>query len=46
MIGRFSFEKRNHWVVTELMPRLIKEVPDVKLDIIGGTGTIPSESYY
>ncbi len=46
MVGRFSNEKRYHWVVSEVLPRLIKEVPDVKLIIIGGTGTVPSEQYY
>ena len=46
MIGRFSWEKRYHWVVSELMPRLAKEVPGVKLVIVGGTGTKPSNAYY
>ncbi len=46
MIGRFSWEKRYHWVVGELMPRLTKEVPGVKLVIVGGTGTKTSQDYY
>jgi len=46
MIGRFAREKRYHWVVGELMPRLTKEVPGVKLIIVGGTGTKPSNTYY
>jgi glycosyltransferase involved in cell wall biosynthesis len=46
MIGRFAREKRYHWVVGELMPRLAKEVPGVKLVIVGGTGTKPSNAYY
>ena len=46
MIGRFSFEKRYHWVVSEVMPKLAKEVPGVRLVIVGGTGTVPSERYY
>ncbi|ADY01922.1 glycosyl transferase, group 1 [Vulcanisaeta moutnovskia 768-28] len=46
MVGRFSNEKRYHWVVSEVMPRLVKEVPDVRLVIIGGTGTVPSENYF
>lgn len=46
MVGRFSNEKRYHWVVSEVMPRLIKEIPGVKLIIIGGTGTVPSENYF
>ena len=46
MIGRFSLEKRYHWVISEVMPRLMKEVPGVKLIIIGGAGTIFSNKYY
>ena len=46
MIGRFSWEKRYHWVVSELMPKLSKEVPGVKLVIVGGTGTKPSNAYF
>jgi len=46
MIGRFSWEKRYHWVVGELMPRLAKEVSGVKLVIVGGTGTKTSQAYY
>ncbi len=45
MLGRFSEEKRYHWVVTELMPRLIKEVPNVKLVIFGGATTRTQLSY-
>ena len=39
MLGRFSEEKRYHWVVRELMPRLLEEIPDVKLVIFGGATT-------
>ncbi|PLC63132.1 glycosyl transferase [Vulcanisaeta sp. EB80] len=39
MLGRFSEEKRYHWVVTELMPRLVKEFPSAKLVIFGGATT-------
>jgi Glycosyltransferase len=39
MLGRFSEEKRYHWVVAELMPKLIREVPEVKLVIFGGATT-------
>ncbi|MFP3257975.1 MAG: glycosyltransferase [Caldivirga sp.] len=39
MLGRFSEEKRYHWVVGELMPRLLKEVGPVKLIIFGGATT-------
>mgnify|MGYP001772559993 FL=1 len=46
MIGRFGFEKRYHWVISELMTHLIKEIPDITLTIIGGTGTVSSERYY
>jgi len=45
MVGRFSEEKRYHWVVEEVMPRLLKEVEGVKLFIFGGTRTRASESY-
>ncbi|WP_054848905.1 glycosyltransferase [Vulcanisaeta sp. JCM 14467] len=39
MLGRFSEEKRYHWVVRELMPRLLREMPNVKLIIFGGATT-------
>ncbi|PLC68376.1 glycosyl transferase [Vulcanisaeta sp. EB80] len=39
MLGRFSEEKRYHWVVTELMPRLVREFPSAKLVIFGGATT-------
>ena len=45
MLGRFSEEKRYHWVVAELMPRLIKEVPEVKLVIFGGATTRTQMGY-
>ncbi|GAB6947436.1 glycosyltransferase [Vulcanisaeta sp. JCM 16161] len=45
MLGRFSEEKRYHWVVSELMPSLIKEVPGVKLIIFGGATTRTQLSY-
>jgi len=38
MLGRFSEEKRYHWVITEVMPRLIKEI-NAKLIIFGGATT-------
>ncbi|MEM1686910.1 MAG: glycosyltransferase family 4 protein [Zestosphaera sp.] len=43
MIGRFSHEKKYGWVVGELMPRLIKEVPEVRVYIYGG---LSSRAYY
>ena len=39
MLGRFSEEKRYHWVVKEVAPRLIREVPGAKLVIFGGATT-------
>ncbi len=45
MLGRFSEKKRYHWVVAELMPRLIKEVPEVKLVIFGGATTRTQMGY-
>ncbi|MDG7036583.1 MAG: glycosyltransferase family 4 protein [Nitrososphaerota archaeon] len=45
MLGRFTAEKRFHWVITDVMPRLVKEVPDVKLLILGAAITGPAHSY-
>jgi glycosyltransferase involved in cell wall biosynthesis len=45
MLGRFSEEKRYHWVVAELMPKLIREVPEVKLVIFGGATTRTQMGY-
>ena len=45
MLGRFSEEKRYHWVITEVMPKLLKEVPDARLYIFGGAGTRTSKMY-
>lgn len=45
MVGRFSEEKRYHWVVTELMPKLIKEVPGTRLVIFGGANTPTQRAY-
>ena len=39
MLGRFSQEKRYHWAVKEVAPRLVKEVPGAKLVIFGGAAT-------
>ena len=46
MVGRFSPEKRYGWVVGELMPRLIKEVPEVRVYIYGGSSSAISRAYY
>ena len=39
MVGRFSEEKRYHWVIRQVMPKILKEDPEVKLYIFGGAGT-------
>ncbi len=46
MVGRFSEEKRYHWVVSQLAPRLVREVPGVRLYIFGSTGTPSARAYY
>jgi glycosyltransferase involved in cell wall biosynthesis len=46
MVGRFSEEKRYHWVIGEVLPRLRKEVPSAKLYVFGATGTRTSRAYY
>jgi glycosyltransferase involved in cell wall biosynthesis len=46
MVGRFSEEKRYHWVIGEVLPRLREEVPSAKLYIFGATGTRTSRAYY
>ena len=46
MVGRFSEEKRYHWVIEEVLPRLRREVPSVKLYVLGSTGTRTSRAYY
>ena len=45
MLGRFSEEKRYHWVVSQLMPRLTGELKDVKLVIFGGATTRSQLNY-
>jgi len=46
MIGRFSEEKRYHWAVREVLPRLKEVNKGVKLYIFGSTGTRTSRAYY
>jgi len=46
MLGRFSQEKRYHWVVREAAPRLVKEVPGARLVIFGGAATPTLQEYY
>ncbi|MGC9107454.1 MAG: glycosyltransferase, partial [Infirmifilum sp.] len=43
--GRFSQEKRYHWVVTEVAPHLFKEVPEARLAIFGGAATPTLQAY-
>jgi len=45
MLGRFSQEKRYHWAVTEVAPRLVKEVPGAMLYIFGGAATPTLRAY-
>ena len=45
MLGRFTQEKRYHWVVTEVAPRLFKEVPEARLFIFGGAATPTLQAY-
>ncbi len=45
MLGRFSEEKRYHWVVEKVLPKLRREVGGAKLYIVGGTGTRTSRQY-
>lgn len=35
MLGRFSEEKRYHWVINQVLPKLKKEISNVKLYILG-----------
>ena len=46
MLGRFSQEKRYHWVVEEVAPLIFKEVADARLIIIGDASTPSSLRYY
>jgi alpha-1,2-mannosyltransferase len=46
MVGRFSEEKRYHWVLQEVFPRLKKACSDAKLYIFGATGTRTAKAYY
>lgn len=45
MVGRFSEEKRYHWVVEKVVPKLVREVGSVKLYIFGGARAKTSLSY-
>ncbi|MFN3805205.1 MAG: glycosyltransferase family 4 protein, partial [Pyrobaculum sp.] len=46
MLGRFSQEKRYHWVVTELAPKLARELPEVEIHIYGSATTPTLRQYY
>ena len=45
MLGRFSEEKRYHWVAQELAPKLIREVPGSRIFIFGGVTTQTQQNY-
>ncbi|MEO3993878.1 MAG: glycosyltransferase family 4 protein [Desulfurococcaceae archaeon TW002] len=45
MVGRFSEEKRYHWVITRLMPALRRELGGIKLFVFGSAGTRTSTNY-
>ncbi|MGC9077099.1 MAG: glycosyltransferase, partial [Conexivisphaera sp.] len=46
MLGRYSQEKRYHWVVEKIAPRLAREAPDAKVVIMGDASTPTSRRYY
>ncbi|WP_243665852.1 glycosyltransferase [Vulcanisaeta sp. JCM 16159] len=46
MVGRYAEEKRYHWVLENTVPKLVKEIPQAKVIIMGSAGTSTSESYY
>ena len=46
MLGRFSQEKRYHWVVEEVAPLVFEEVADARLVVIGDASTPSSLRYY
>ncbi|MDW8083016.1 MAG: glycosyltransferase [Sulfolobales archaeon] len=45
LLGRFSEEKRYHWVVERVIPKLIREVKGVEVYIVGSARTRASASY-
>ncbi|MGC8678673.1 MAG: glycosyltransferase [Fervidicoccaceae archaeon] len=45
MLGRFSEEKRYHWVIEKIIPKVLKENPEVKLYIIGSASSPHSKRY-
>ncbi|MEM0027399.1 MAG: glycosyltransferase family 4 protein [Ignisphaera sp.] len=45
MLGRFAEEKRYHWIVREVLPKLRREALNTKLYIFGGAKTKTSLNY-
>jgi len=45
MLGRFSEEKRYHWVIERVFPKVLKEIEDARLYIIGSSSTPHSKGY-
>lgn len=45
MLGRFSPEKRYHWVITSIIPVLKKNIRDAKIVIFGGAKTPTAITY-
>ncbi|AAL62849.1 glycosyltransferase [Pyrobaculum aerophilum] len=46
MLGRYSHEKRYHWVLQKIAPLLTKEVPETSLLIMGDASTPTSANYF
>jgi len=45
MLGRFSEEKRYHWVIERVFPKVLKEIEGARLYIIGSSSTPHSKGY-
>jgi len=45
MLGRFSEEKRYHWVIERVFPKVLKEIEDARLYIIGSSGIRSTRNY-
>jgi len=45
MLGRFSEEKRYHWVIERVFPKVLKKIEGAKLYIIGSSSTPHSKGY-
>lgn len=46
MVGRFSEEKRYHWVIQKLFPELRKVCNNARLAVFGATSTRTAKAYY